>query len=238
MLAVTSRSPPQDQATSMTTLPVASPPLSASVGIPHLLERETLLVEQRLEGSRIDDLGERGENAPVFLAPPIVQHRNQHEDDVQGKALEVGRRQVELGHGHGGRDLGVQRGRLERLGEVLAADGIVDDVEARPVGVRRDVVGDRLGLEVDRLRTVARDDAHLLLAPAGRVDIGAEVRRQLHRDVPDAAGAAVHQYLRACTGLRALQAFVGGDADERQRRGLAHRQTLRLCGRSTAHRPA
>ena len=60
---------------------------------------------------------------------------------------------------------------------------------------------------------------------AGGEHLGAEGARDLDRDVADAAGAAMDQHLLAGLHVGAVdQAFPGRDEDQRQGRGLAHRQ--------------
>ena len=84
----------------------------ALVCLADLFEAEPRFVEQRLEGTRIHEPGQLREDGAVSFALVVVEHRNQHEDDVQRQALEVGRRQVQFEQGNRRRDVRVQCGRF------------------------------------------------------------------------------------------------------------------------------
>ena len=89
-------------------------------------------------------------------------------------------------------------------------------------------------MRLHRLVAVDRRGAeapHQVVLPGrgGGEDPGAEGVGQLHRDMADAAGAALDQHGLALPHPGAVdQPFPGGDRDQRQRRGLAHREIGRL----------
>jgi hypothetical protein len=117
--------------------------------------------------------------------------------------------------------------RLERGIEHRPADRVVNQVEAPAAGVGGHDGFHRL-VAVDRRRAEA---PHQIVLPGrdGGEDPGAEGGGQLHRDVADAAGAALDQHGLALAHPGAIdQPFPGGDRDQRQCRGLAHREIGRL----------
>lgn len=59
----------------------------------------------------------------------IVQHRNEHENDMQGQAFEVSHGQIQLAHRDRGGDLAIERSRLKGIRHVGSAYGIEDDIE-------------------------------------------------------------------------------------------------------------
>jgi len=52
------------------------------VRLPYIAELEPVLVEHGLQPARFRDAGQAPKNLRVILSFVIVEHRNQHEDDV------------------------------------------------------------------------------------------------------------------------------------------------------------
>src|SRR5258708_23070073 len=108
--------------------------------------------------------------------------------------------------------------RVERCIERLAADGVIDDVEAAPAGIFGYVVFDRYLPIVDR-HSAELLDKSLACGRAGRKSFSAESARDLDGDVPDAAGAAMDQhFLARAHGGATDQPFPRSDQNQRQRR--------------------
>ena len=91
-------------------------------------------------------------------AMEVVQHGDQHENDVYGQAFEMSWRQVNLKHRNRGHDLPVERGGLKGIGHVGPADRVVDDIKTGAARMRLNIVGDSLGLIVNGRRPVPLDD--------------------------------------------------------------------------------
>ena len=78
-----------------------------------------------------------------------VEHRQQHEDDVQRKPLRMHQAEVGLVLRNDGDDLSVQAHRGKRLSDLIATGGVEDHVEAHAVGQSSDVVFHALVTVVD-----------------------------------------------------------------------------------------
>ena len=151
----------------------------------------------------------------MCFALMVVQHRDQHEDHVQGQSLEVHWCQVELQQRNRGGDLAVQRGGLERVRHVCAADGIEHDVKPGADRMLGDINRNALGPVVDRRGAAPFDDFRLRGTADGREDLGALMLSQLGGDMTDAARASVHENRMLGLHLGTLEALIGGDADKR-----------------------
>src|SRR5260370_25511396 len=118
----------------------------------------------------------------------------------------------------GGEDGAEGGGGVERCIGRLAAEGVIDDVEAPPAGIFGYVVFDRYLPIVDR-HSAELLDKSLACGRAGRKSLSAESARDLDRDVPDAAGTAMDQdFLARAQGGAIDQPFPGGDANQLQPR--------------------
>lgn len=125
---------------------------------------------------------------------------------------------------------GVALDGSERGVDGCAAYGVVDDVEALTAGILGYVLLGGEGAVVDGGRAEAFDDV-LFFAGDGGEDFGAAGFGELDGDVSDAACAGVDQDFLAGVDLSAIDdAFPGGDGDEREGCGLAHREGFRLEG--------
>ncbi len=104
----------------------------------------------------------------MFSALEVVEHWDQHKDNVDRQPLEVCGSEIELKHRHSGNDLPVERGSFEGFAHIGAANGVVDDIKTSSARMLINVVRDLLIHEVDRFRAVAVDDLDVLVARAGR----------------------------------------------------------------------
>jgi hypothetical protein len=125
---------------------------------------------------------------------------------------------------------GVDAHSREGVVQDSAADGVEDDVEALAAGMRGHVLLHLRGGVVDRGGTELAHDRGVG-GRGGGEDLGAAGAGDLHRDVADAASAAVHEDLVARADLGPVhQSLPGGDHRQRQGRGLAHGQGGGLVG--------
>ena len=77
----------------------------------------------------------------------------------------------------------------------------------------RDIVVHLFRCIVDGRRTVAFDNLHGRAAANRRIDIGAQVFRELHRHMAYASDAALYQYFLTGFGACAEQTLIGGNRD-------------------------
>ncbi len=161
-----------------------------------------------------------------------VQHRDQHEHDVQAEALHVHRREVD-GLLRDDRDhLAVQPGGREGPVQIVVADRVEHDVEALAAGVLRCPVGWLTPAVIDDGVGPQRAGELRLVGTGGGGDhLGARRLGELHGDVADAAGAGKDEDVLASGEVRPVeQALPGGDGHQRQGRRLAPGELRRLGG--------
>ena len=128
-----------------------------------------------------------------------------------------------------GDDLAVEARRLEGRGDVAAAGGVVDHVEALAAGEARDVGVDRFRPIVDRVvGAEAACERGLLARGDGGGNLGTARLRELDRHMADPAGAAVHQHRLPRSHAGARESLPRGDGDQRQGRRLAQRERGRF----------
>lgn len=202
------------------------------MGLADLAEAVPSLVEQRLEIPVVDQSGDLAQFVAEAGLSFVLQDRQDREHDVERESVRVHRAQV-LGRTRlGGGDPAVGTNRLERGLEVVVADRVEDDAEARAVGVGVDVLLDRLlGVVDGGVRAEFLADGAFLLGGAGRDHPGADRVRDLDADVVDAARAAVDEHDVLGTDVRLVdQHLPGGERDHGKRGGLRERER-RGCGR-------
>ncbi len=182
----------------------------------------------RLQPPLVDELRGLLHQRSVRLAADVVEHRNQHEDDVEREPLPVHRPEIGVVARDDRHDVAVQLRARERGRDVAAARRVEDDVEAASVREPRDVVRDLLLFVVDRLvgAELARE-RRLLLRRDRREDPRAARLGELNDDVPDAARPAVDEQRLTRLEPRAVEPLPCRDRDERQRRGLVRRDRRR-----------
>jgi len=118
----------------------------------------------------------------------------------------------------------VLHGRERRV-ERRTAYCVDDEIKARSVRTRLNVVLDGLGRVVDGSRTKTCDN-RLIVCARGREHLCAERSRDLHRDMADTAGAPLHQYRFTGLQIRAINdPRLGRNESKGQRSCFAHRQT-------------
>ena len=122
------------------------------MGFSGLFERVAVFIQNGLQRAGFGDLGQLAQNRGMLLPFEIVQHRNQHEDDVQRQSLKVGDRQIEFSHGNGGSNVSIERGRFKRLGHVEPTDRIEHHLKPGAAGMLGHVVLNGLSLVMDRRR--------------------------------------------------------------------------------------
>jgi hypothetical protein len=169
------------------------------------------------------------QNLAMVLAAFAGQQRQQREDAGIARRAERQRRQGVRAPAECANDVTEAVHGVEGCIKRLAADRIVDDVEAAPVSEFCDVLLDRHRVTVDWGGAEHRQK-FMLGGGIDRKDRCSESARQLHDDMTDAA-CALDQHLLSGPDLRAInQTFPRGDENQRQRGGFAVAESGRLAG--------
>ena len=95
-----------------------------------VFELKSRFIKQWLKCACIHNLGQLRQNNAMFFSLVVVQHWNQHEDNVQRQTFEVRGCQIQLQQGHCCGDLSIQCGRFKGVCDIGSTNRVENDVEA------------------------------------------------------------------------------------------------------------